>query len=109
MFKEIRCLIVTMIRLASSSCPDLDLDVAASALAVTRSCRVTRAARSVTMTGAVDLALNDDAVAVVAVVSVNQERQQSGNEEEDDVPEVVLVMRQQLTVDEVNLHDAKCP
>jgi hypothetical protein len=60
----------------------------------------------VTVTGAVDLALNDDAIAVVAV---DQECQQSGNEEEDDVPEVVLVMRLQLNVGEVNLHDAKCP
>ncbi len=35
---------------------------------------------------AVDFALNDDAVAVMAVVAVDQECEKGGDEEEDDVP-----------------------
>jgi len=65
-------------------------NVAASAVAVARS-RVARAARAVAVTRAVDFALDDDAVAIVAVVSVNEECEDASNEEEDDV------------------HDAKCP
>jgi hypothetical protein len=69
------------------------LDVAATAVAVTRSSRVARAARAVTMAGRVGCALNDDAVAgaVVAVITVDQERKQEGDEEEDDVPVSLLV------------------
>jgi len=35
---------------------------------------------------AVNFALDDDAVAVMAVVAVNQECEKGGDEEEDDVP-----------------------
>lgn len=48
--------------------------------------RVARAAGSVAMTRSVDFALNDDAVAVMAVVAVDQECEKGGDEEEDDVP-----------------------
>lgn len=61
-------------------------NVAASAVAVARS-RVARAARAVAVTRAVDFALDDDAVAIVAVVSVNEECEDASNEEEDDVPD----------------------
>lgn len=40
----------------------------------------------VAVTGAVDLALNDNAVAAVAVVSGNEKSEKAGNEEEDAVP-----------------------
>jgi hypothetical protein len=45
------------------------------------------------MAGRVGCALNDDAVAgaVVAVITVDQEREQEGDEEEDDVPVSLLV------------------
>lgn len=40
------------------------------------------------MTRAVDFALNDDAVAIVAVVSVDKESEDACDEEEDDVPDL---------------------
>jgi hypothetical protein len=61
------------------------LDVAATAVAVAR-VRGARAARVVTVTGAVDFALNDHAVTAVAVVTGDEERQKAGDEEEDAVP-----------------------
>lgn len=61
------------------------LNVATTAVAVAR-VRSARAARVVTMARAVDLALNDDAVAVVAVVARDKESEHGGNEEEDAVP-----------------------
>lgn len=61
------------------------LDVAATAVAVAR-VRGARATRVVTMTGAVNLALDDNAVAAVAVVTGNKQRQQAGDEEENAVP-----------------------
>jgi phage-related baseplate assembly protein len=66
------------------------LNVAASAVAVARS-RVAGAARAVAVTRAVDFALDDDAVAVVAVMSVDEECEDAGDEEEDDVPGSLLV------------------
>jgi hypothetical protein len=41
------------------------------------------------VTGAMDLALNDDAI--VAVMAVDKEGQKAGDEEEDDVPAPLLV------------------
>ena len=40
------------------------------------------------MTRAMDFALNDDAVAIVAVVSVDKESEDTCDEEEDDVPDL---------------------
>jgi hypothetical protein len=62
------------------------LDVAAATVAMTRSSRVARATRAVTMAGGVGCALNNNAVAVVAVMTVDQECEQGCDEEEDDVP-----------------------
>jgi hypothetical protein len=45
----------------------------------------------VAVTRAVDFALHDDAVAVVAVMAVDEEGEQAGDEEEDDVPLFSLV------------------
>jgi hypothetical protein len=45
----------------------------------------------VTVTATVDLALDDNAVAVVAVVACDEECEDRGDEEEDDVPEPMLV------------------
>lgn len=56
------------------------LDVAATAVAVVR---VARAAGAVAVAGSVNLALNDDTI--IAVVAVDQESQEEGNEEEDAV------------------------
>lgn len=74
------------------SCPSCNretsnnaLDVAATAVAVAR-VRGARATRVVAVTGAVDLALNDNAVAAVAVVSGNEKSEKAGDEEEDAVP-----------------------
>lgn len=73
------------------SLKDVDIsDVATSAVAVARS-RVAGAARAVAVTRAMDFALDDDAVAVVAVVSVHEECEDAGDEEEDDVPVSLLV------------------
>jgi hypothetical protein len=52
--------------------------------------RVPWAARSVAVTRAVDFALYNDTVAVVAVMAVDEEGEESGDEEEDDVPESSL-------------------
>lgn len=60
-------------------------DVTTTAVAVAR-VRSARAARVVTMARAVDLALNDDAVAVVAVVARDEKSEHGGNKEEDAVP-----------------------
>jgi hypothetical protein len=43
------------------------------------------------VTGAMNLALNDDAITVVAVVAVDKEGQKASDEEEDDVPGLPLV------------------
>jgi hypothetical protein len=44
----------------------------------------------VAVTRAVDFALYNDTVAVVAVMAVDEEGEESGDEEEDDVPESSL-------------------
>lgn len=59
-------------------------NVAATAVAVAR-VRGARAAR-VMVARAVDLALDDDAVAAVAVMAGDQEGKQAGDEKEDAVP-----------------------
>ena len=71
----------------STSCAvtDTGLDIAATGVAVTR-VRSARAARVVAVTGAVDFALNDDAVTAVAVMTGDEECQQAGDEEEDAIP-----------------------
>jgi hypothetical protein len=43
------------------------------------------------MTRAMNFALDNDTVTVVAVVAVNEKCQKAGNEEEDDVPVFLLV------------------
>jgi hypothetical protein len=58
-------------------------------VAVTRG-RVPWAARGVAVTRAVDFALYDDAVTVVAVMAVDEEGEEAGDEEEDDVPDFVV-------------------
>jgi hypothetical protein len=60
------------------------LDVTAPRVAVMR--RAARAARAVSVARAMNLALDDDAVAVIAVVAVHEHGEDSGDEEEDDVP-----------------------
>jgi hypothetical protein len=55
--------------------------------------RSARAARVVAVTGAVDFALNDNAVAAVVVVTGDEESEKAGDEEEDAVPETLLVRR----------------
>jgi hypothetical protein len=58
------------------------------------SVRVPRAARAVaTMTGSVNVALNDDAVGVMAMVTVDEQGQDGSDEEEDDVPGSKLALR----------------
>jgi hypothetical protein len=47
----------------------------------------------VAVTGAVNLALHDDAVTAVAVVTGDEESEKAGDEEEDAVPETLLVRR----------------
>jgi hypothetical protein len=64
-------------------------DIAASAMAVATR-RVPWAARAVAVTGAMDFALHDDAVAVMAVMAVDEEGEEGGDEEEDDVPGLTI-------------------
>jgi hypothetical protein len=52
--------------------------------------RVPWAARAVAVTGAMDFALYDDAVAVVAVMAVDEQGEECGDEEEDDVPGLTI-------------------
>jgi hypothetical protein len=52
--------------------------------------RVPWAARAVAVTGAMDFALHDDAVAVMAVMAVDEEGEEGGDEEEDDVPGLTI-------------------
>jgi hypothetical protein len=67
--------------------------------------RSARAARVVAVTGAVDFALNDNAVAAVVVVTGDEESEKAGDEEEDAVPVIVSeVLPSELFGD---LHDAK--
>jgi hypothetical protein len=67
--------------------------------------RGARAAGVVAVTGTVDFALNDNAVAAVTVVTGDEESEKAGNEEEDAIPDVVSnVVQSQLFG---NLHDAK--
>lgn len=61
------------------------LDVAATAVAVSR-VRGARAARVVAVTGPVDFALNDYAVAAVAVVTGDEECEKASDEEENAIP-----------------------
>jgi hypothetical protein len=42
------------------------------------------------VTGAMDFALHDDAVAVMAVMAVDEEGEEGGDEEEDDVPGLTI-------------------
>jgi hypothetical protein len=44
------------------------------------------------MTGSVDFALNDDAVGVMAMVTVDEQSQKGSDEEEDNVPGSKLVL-----------------
>jgi hypothetical protein len=44
----------------------------------------------VAVTRAVDLALYDDAVPVVAVMAVNEQREEGSDKEKDDIPESVV-------------------
>jgi hypothetical protein len=48
------------------------------------------AARAMAVARAVDFALYDDAVAVIAVMAVDEEGEEGGDEKEDDVPESSL-------------------
>jgi hypothetical protein len=60
------------------------LNVAAPRVAVMR--RAARAARAVSMARAMNLALDNNTVAVVAVVAMHEHGEDGGDEEEDDVP-----------------------
>lgn len=68
--------------------------------------RGARAARVVAVTGAVDFALNDDAVTAVTMVTGDEEGEKAGDEEEDTVPGTVSKVFQSQLFGE--LHDAKC-
>ena len=50
--------------------------------------RVARAARSMTMTRAVDFASDDDAVGIMAMMMVDKQGQKGSEEEEKDVPSI---------------------
>jgi hypothetical protein len=84
------------------------LYVAASAVAVVRG--ATWAAGAVAVAGAMHFALDNDAVRdpVVAVMAVDKKGKYGGDEEEDAVPYVLLVMHLSQQGD-ADLHDAKCP
>jgi hypothetical protein len=45
----------------------------------------------VAMTGTMDFALDDNAITVVAVMAVDKEGQKASDEEEDDIPGLLLV------------------
>lgn len=68
--------------------------------------RGARAARVVAVTGAVDFALNDDAVTAVAVMTGDKQSEKTGDEEEDAVPEGLLA-QYFLCSDKKNLHNAE--